>query len=277
MKIIEKLKNKNYSLDTIGESGANVLVFDDFVLKIQKNNEEAQNELKTLLWLEKQEEIVSPRIFEAEIRDENLFILMEKMDEKFSMACDKSFLSDEDVLSENLAAGLNLFWKLDISNCPSKFNLEEKLRQAEENVKNNLVDVECFQSFNAENTKNFKNPFELLQWLKSNKPKIKEEEKCFSHGDFCLPNIFFNKDLKNTKKLKFFQKSTFGIIDVGRSGILDRWNDIAICYRSLKDNTSGIYGKPEYRNFKTEKFFEKLNIEPDWRKIEYYLLLDELF
>ena len=83
--------------------------------------------------------------------------------------------------------------------------------------------------------------------------------------------------MKNTKKLKFFQKSTFGIIDVGRSGILDRWNDIAICYRSLKDNTSGIYGKPEYRNFKTEKFFEKLNIEPDWRKIEYYLLLDELF
>ena len=75
MKIIEKLKNKNYSLDTIGKSGANVLVFDDSVLKIQKNNEEAQNELKTLLWLEKQEEIVSPRIFEAEIRDENLFIL----------------------------------------------------------------------------------------------------------------------------------------------------------------------------------------------------------
>ena len=28
-------------------------------------------------------------------------------------------------------------------------------------------------------------------------PEIKENEKCFSHGDFCLPNIFFNKTNKN--------------------------------------------------------------------------------
>lgn len=32
-----------------------------------------------------------------------------------------------------------------------------------------------------------------------------------------------------------------------------------------------------YEDFKPEMLFEKLGLEPDWEKINYYLLLDELF
>ena len=95
-----------------------------------------------------------------------------------------------------------------------------------------------------------------------NKP---DEEPVFSHGDFCLPNIFFDKN------------GLSGLIDLGRAGIADRWCDIALCYRSLKDNYSGRYSGQIQTDFKEAHFFDALELRPDWDKIRYYILLDELF
>ena len=68
-----------------------------------------------------------------------------------------------------------------------------------------------------------------------------------------------------------------GFIDLDRAGIGDKWNDIALCYRSLKHNFDGTYGGKVYEDFNPDMLFEALGIEPDWEKIQYYLLLDELF
>jgi len=87
----------------------------------------------------------------------------------------------------------------------------------------------------------------------------------FSHGDYCLPNIF----LENGQ--------IAGFIDLDKAGICDKWNDIALCYRSLKHNFDGSYGGEVYEDFNPKMLFEKLGIEPDWEKIKFYLLLDELF
>ena len=46
---------------------------------------------------------------------------------------------------------------------------------------------------------------------------------------------------------------------------------------SLKHNFSGMYGGKRYENFNANKLFDAIGIEPDWEKIKYYLLLDELF
>ena len=32
-----------------------------------------------------------------------------------------------------------------------------------------------------------------------------------------------------------------------------------------------------YEDFQPEMLFEKLGVEPDWGKLNYYILLDELF
>lgn len=48
-------------------------------------------------------------------------------------------------------------------------------------------------------------------------------------------------------------------------------------YRSLKHNFEGKYGGQKYENFNPDILFEKLGMEPDWEKIRYYILLDELF
>jgi len=72
-----------------------------------------------------------------------------------------------------------------------------------------------------------------------------------------LPNIFFNN------------RSVSGFIDLSNCGIADKWQDIALCVRSLKHNL----GNENY----TDLLFEELGIKIDNDKIKYYILLDELF
>lgn len=56
----------------------------------------------------------------------------------------------------------------------------------------------------------------------------------------------------------------------------DRWQDIALCYRSLKQNFGGKFGAKN-RDFSPDALFEKLGIPKDPEKLRYYILLDELF
>src|SRR5574344_1542322 len=82
---------------------------------------------------------------------------------------------------------------------------------------------------------------------------------------------------KNNTKLEyqyveavlFLRAALSGFIDLGRSGSADRWYDIAFCVRSISE----YIGEEQY----VELFFDLLGIKPDWEKIKYYILLDELF
>lgn len=102
---------------------------------------------------------------------------------------------------------------------------------------------------------------QMLTWLQDNRP---EEELVLSHGDFCLPNLFFD------------EKGVSGFLDLGRCGVADRWCDIALCYRSLCCNFRGDYGDA-YPGLDEDGLFRALGVTPDWERIRYYILLDELF
>ena len=93
----------------------------------------------------------------------------------------------------------------------------------------------------------------VLEFLKSNKFN---DEICFSHGDTSLPNIFASQD-------KFT-----GFIDVGECGLADKWFDLAICEKSIKRNYGEKY---------IDEFYKELNIIPEREKIDYYLLMMELY
>src|SRR5574344_918459 len=67
----------------------------------------------------------------------------------------------------------------------------------------------------------------------------------------------------------FLRAALSGFIDLGRSGRADKWYDIAFCVRSIREDI----GEEQY----VELFFDLLGIKPDWEKIKYYILLDELF
>ena len=97
-----------------------------------------------------------------------------------------------------------------------------------------------------------------MEWLEKNRP---EEELTLTHGDYSLQNIFAEDN------------GISGFIDLGKSGVADKWQDIAICYRSLKH----IFGKHTNSQLNPDMLFEKLGIEKNEEKLKYYILLDELF
>ena len=257
-KVIEKLINgKEFLIDDIGKSDSCVLIFDDMVLKIRPENDYCKNEHAMMNWLKNK--VPAPEyLFDYNENGKNYF-LMTKVPGK--MSCDDEFMKSPEHLITVLAEALKILWDTDISNCPVKNDLSTVLCEAEQRVEHGLVDVDDAEP-ETFGEGGFKSPEELLRWLYDNKP---DEDFVLSHGDFCLPNIFIENG------------SLSGFVDIGRMGVADRYQDIALCLRSLRHNFEGLYNGISYGGFDEKLFFDALGIEPDFDKIRYYILLDELF
>lgn len=170
------------------------------------------------------------------------------------MACAPARLAQPEQTARLLAHGLKQLWKLDISDCPSVRCLEQKLASARRRVYNGEVQLEADWQHDFLHT-----PEQILQYLEQNRPE--ETKIVFSHGDYCLPNLFLQGD------------AVSGFLDLGRAGTADIWQDIALCVRSLQYN----FAEFSTEQVRMDAFFEELGVQPDARKIEYYILLDELF
>ena len=247
-RIREYTEHREYRKDTIGRSGSEIFCFSDMVLKAEREKNESRSEHEMLRWL--QGRLPVPEIICAEKNGDMRYLLMTKVRGK--MLCDEQYLSNPRLLVHLLAEGLKMLWTVDINGCPFKRHLDYKLEQASLRVAGGLEFDEDPDTYGREE---FESPEELLLWLKEHRP---EEETVFSHGDYCLPNLFAEDN------------TISGFIDLGRAGTADIWQDIALCVRSLEYNT----GKNEGC---VNLLFEELGMAPDWDKIRYYILLDELF
>ncbi len=247
--IRQKIGTKGYQTDTIGRSSAAILFFDNLVLKIEEDNEESAAEHTMLAWL--QGKLPVPELVVSHLEDGRRYLLMSRVEGE--MACSDPCLSRPEALVSLLADALRLFWSVDPAGCPRCNDLDHKLRRAQHLIDNGLVDTASAepQTFGRGG---FFGPQALLDYLKENRPP---QELCLTHGDFCLPNLFFRGGRVS------------GFIDLGRSGLADRWQDIALCVRSLRYNLqSDAY---------TGLFFETLGLPYDAERVRYFVLLDELF
>ncbi|MFR5875238.1 MAG: phosphotransferase [Eubacterium sp.] len=121
-----------------------------------------------------------------------------------------------------------------------------------EDFENETIDPDGFSDIN-----------ELYLFFINNKP---DNDLVFTHGDYCLPNIFIDNN------------KTVGFLDLGKAGIADRWQDIALCVRSLKYNMCNQCSMSYDEFINTKKYFYSLlGIKEDKQKLKYYILLDELF
>lgn len=240
----------------IGMSGASVYYLDDLVLKIEKADRESENNLAMLRWL--RGKVPVPEVVAEETVDDTRYLLMSRLEGK--MACDASYLHHPRTLVKLLAEGLSMLWSVDDEDCPCDQTLEKKLENARYQVDNGLVDLENVEP-ETFGEGGFASPAHLLRWLEENRP---EEEPVLCHGDYCLPNVF----------LRDGQVS--GFLDLGRCGLADKWLDIAILWRSLRDNFNGTHGYTD-PDFDPDCLFAELGVQPDWERIRYYLLVDELF
>jgi len=266
---IKKLiDGKPYKTDNVGLSGSKIFVFDDYVLKIETVRDKAirgQNDetVRVMRWLEGKLPVPKVICYEcdnnAECDGGHQYLLMSRVSGK--MSCDTYYLERPRELVRLLASALKMLWSIDVQGCPRNRTIEMELEEAKFRVENNLVDVSDSEpeTFGKDG---FENPAALLHWLQEHKP---DYEPVLSHGDFCLPNVFIEDGRIN------------GFIDLGDTGIGDKWRDIALCYRSLKHNFDGTYGGKVYPDFNPDMLFEELGIEPDREKIRFYILLDELY
>ena len=277
--IREKVSGKDFRIDDLGKSGSMIFLFDDCVLKCERILHPADMEAgsihdaaaaKETPFQEDQDQTVEvmrwisgklpvPEVLAYEKDEKYRYLLMSRIEG--TVACDPYHMEHPKEMIPILADALKLLWSIDISDCPRKTDIDTVLSEADYRVRNDLVDLSDTEP-ETFGEGGFKDAEELLSWLKENKPSY---EPVLSHGDFCLPNVFI-KDGKLS-----------GLIDLGNTGTGDKWMDIALGYRSLKHNTDGTWGGKVYPDIRPEELFEELGIKPDWEKIHYYILLDELF
>ena len=257
LKIKSFIMDKPFAIDDVGMSGNQVLIFEDMVLKIEDDSLSVRKQIEVMQWLEGKVSV--PKVLAYEVENEKSYLLMSKM--RGAMSCDTYYMEHPEVLLEALANGLKMLWDVDVRECPRVRDVDAVLREARARVENHLVDLDNVEP-ETFGEGGFDTPEQLLEWLESHRPSF---EPVLSHGDFCLPNVFLKDE------------QIAGFIDLGKTGVGDKWNDIALCYRSLKHNFAGVYGGKVYEDFESEMLFEKLGIKPDWEKIKFYLLLDELF
>lgn len=251
------LGDRQHQKDSIGMSGATVLLFEDMVLKITPDDAEARWECAMLQWLSGK--LPVPKVFHCVREGKTQYLLMSRLAGK--MLCDEAVMEQPEALLSLIAAGLTQLWRVPVQDCPCDQSLPQKLNAAEVRVRQGLCHMDDAEP-ETYGPDGFSSPEELLQWLKTHPPK---EDLVLSHGDFCLPNIYTENG------------TISGYLDLGRGGIADRYQDIALAYRSLLHNFDGTYGGKVYPDFQPERLFDALNITPDWEKIRYYILLDELF
>lgn len=251
----EMISGKKFVQENIGMSSGRVYISDDSVLKIETDIRSAAATVEMMRWLEGR--VPAPVVRFHEIYEGESFLLMSRLGGK--MACDSYYLERPKLLIPLLARALKSLWEVDISDCPRCRDLETELLEARYRVEHGLVDMDNVEP-ETFGEWGFKDPMELLEWLERNKP---EAEPVLSHGDFCLPNVLFDGE------------NIVGYIDLGDTGVGDKWRDISLCYRSLKHNVDGTYGN--VYDIDPDALFDELGLDINDEKLRYYILLDELF
>ena len=269
--------------ETVGKSKASLYVFDmpnasdSMVLKAEPVSETAERasairEYEALSWLDGR--LPVPKVVGHHVADGTSYILMSKV--KGRMLCDPSILSNRRRLLKSAVAALRTLWSVDVSNCPLDSGLDRDLEIATYNVEHGIVDFPLSSNCGYDLPSGVESAADLLCWLQGNRPKMDDGDRVFSHGDLCLPNVLVDC------------KGIAGFVDLGGAGCADRWRDIAICVRSLKDNLVGRYaneyaashgleeGLLPFGAFDEREFFDVLGMAPNEEKLRYYTLLDEL-
>jgi aminoglycoside phosphotransferase len=154
-----------------------------------------------------------------------------------------------------LAAGMRTLHATNISACPFDQSRRVRVAAAEVRVRNGLVREDDFDAVRAGRT-----AADLYSELVAKPPA--PEDRVFTHGDYCLPNVLLTDDGAGGLRLS-------GFVDCDKAGIADRYQDLALCARSVVRN----FG-PEW----VPTLFARYGLDRvDEAKIEYYQLLDEFF
>ncbi|WIY54279.1 aminoglycoside 3'-phosphotransferase [Devosia sp. YIM 151766] len=205
---------------------------------------ELPGEIERLNWLTGMG-FKAPRVIDAEQTAERLFLLMSAVpgeDLTLHMERPTEFVGA-------YVQGLKRLHALDPTNCPFDHSLDARLAEAERRLVAGKVDESDFDT-----ERRGWSAGQVLDWLHANRPEA--GELILTHGDASAPNIMA-------------QDSRFsGIVDCGRLGRADLWQDLALACRSIAYNIGKEHVAP---------FLAAYGVEWDEAKYRYYCALDEMF
>ncbi len=139
---------------------------------------------------------------------------------------------------------------LPISECPFDERLDVKLGECQRRVERGEVEVDRFDPDNSGAA-----PADILAELLARRPAA--EDLVVTHGDACLPNFIVRPD------------GEAAIIDLGRFGVADRHQDLALFVRSARRNFPAL---------DIEALLARhYPVAADPGKLAYYRQLDELY
>jgi aminoglycoside phosphotransferase len=245
------IKGSDFAENTLGCSSAVVLHVKDknSYLKIAPYNEiePLAYEAAVLEWLEGK--LPVPKVHYYERWQDKEYLLISEIP---GIDCSSEVhRAVPEAMVRSLAEGLQLMHSLDITGCPFDQTIQVKLEKARLNIERGLVDAE-----NLEDEYLGQDPRELYGLVLATKPTV--EDLVFTHGDYCFPNVIVHDG-----KLS-------GFIDLGRAGVSDRYQDLALAVRSFRHNS--------YSEKWVEFFLEVYGVERlDQAKIDFFILLDEFF
>ena len=160
------------------------------------------------------------------------------------MLCDDYF--DDHIMEgiDIIVEAFNALYNIDYSDCVIDETIPVKIKRIEENIgliKEEDIKKEILDRFHTKQA--------ILKYLKGNMPK---QIIGFTHGDMSLPNIYACNGHFS------------GLLDTEDAGLSDIYYDLVVCEISIEIN----YGE-EY----VDVFYEKLGIEKDEFKSDYYRIL----
>lgn len=162
---------------------------------------------------------------------------------------------DAKYIAYQFGAFLKGLHQIPVSGCPVHVSLDEKLRRAKWQIDRGHVDEADFEADFEGLSVNV-----LYERLLKERPAV--EEFVLTHGDYCLDNVighFTEVDV-----------TLSGFIDLSMGGIQDRYQDLALGYRSVRKKLGLAYTEDFIKGY---GLLETLNLN----KIQYYIMMDELF
>lgn len=139
--------------------------------------------------------------------------------------------------------------------CPFDQRIEGQLRAARHRTHAGLVHEHEF-----DDVRTGMRAAGVLDQLLASRPM--EQDLVLTHGDFCLPNVILHADAAAAPRV-------VGLVDCGRAGVADRYQDIALAMRSITDNFGGG---------SVPLFLDAYGLERvDQAKVDFFSLRDEFF
>ncbi|MBC7790567.1 MAG: aminoglycoside 3'-phosphotransferase [Anaerolineae bacterium] len=155
-----------------------------------------------------------------------------------------------------LAYGLRVLHGTDVTGCPFDHSVARQIEDARIQVNRGRVREEDFDEARAG-----RRAADLFAELVASAPA--SEDLVFTHGDFCLPNVILRRSEPGG------DVEIAGLVDCGRAGVADRYQDLALAVRSITYNHGSEFVPAFLRRYGLAR--------PDEEKLSFFTLLDEFF